>query len=103
MRWRLSESKHKCNHCNSENVSKQAWGRVEYYYCGDCKKEVDINAKKKDDLPFSPWTSWDPKQYGFSNSGQSKYASDDAILDSYSSDSVWIDDTMDLTKYFPGN
>lgn len=101
MRWKLSESKHKCNHCYSENVSKQAWGRVEYYYCGDCKKEVDINAKKQDDLPFSPWTAWDPKQYGFTNSGQSKYTSDDLL--SNSSDGVWIDDSMDLRKYFPGN
>lgn len=88
----MSENKKKptkCNHCYSTNVIFSQWGRVEYYSCGDCKKEI---TEETDKLPFSPRTSWDPKQYGFGSSDVHTF--DDSII---------LDDSMDLKKYYPGN
>ena len=54
-----------CNHCNSTDIVFHSWGRVEYWSCKSCKKEVTY----VEPTTFgSPWGSWDPKTYGFGSS-----------------------------------
>lgn len=103
----MSENKKKptkCNHCYSTNVIFSQWGRVEYYSCGDCKKEI---TEEKE--PVTLWSGWDPKNYGFSkaeyvNSGQSIMHSGQNSDDHYflSFDDA-NDSSVDIKKYFPGN
>lgn len=73
----MSENKKvptKCNHCNSTDIVHHVWGRTEYWSCKSCKNEVKyveeyipkFNTLGGDNgIVASPWTSWDPKQYGF--------------------------------------
>ncbi len=58
----------KCNHCNSTDIAKQVWGRLEFWFCRSCRQEP---VYVEPEIAPTLWTgaTWNPKDYGLSSVG----------------------------------